>query len=186
MCAITRYKAATCLLVAFLGVPIVRAAAQSQEPELIQQLTAKSPAVRRQAAEQLGPERIGELEPGLALRATLIAAHDTDSRIRERAMGGLSLLATAAANGIGTSNSSNVSDLLESRELRRTLERLVSGDPVVDVAVAASVPLMLVFGDDPGGFGAGADSVPDFRYVSYRCSQQRLARGRVSAEGSRP
>jgi hypothetical protein len=37
------------------------------------------------------------------------------------------------------------------------------------------------------GFGAGIpDSVPDFKYVSYRCSQQRLARGRVSAEGTRP
>lgn len=128
----------------------IHAAQVEPVPALIRQLTSESPAVRREAVRQLEPGRIGQLEPTLAIQATLIAAQDSDAWIQQTALGGLGWLTSVFGRGdTAASDSAVTRAIAESPDLRPTLERIMSNDPNVEVVIGASVPLMLAFGTDP-------------------------------------
>lgn len=119
-----------------------------QVPALIRQLSSESLNVRRDAVKQLEPQRIGELEPQLAVDAVLLAVQDTDAKIRQTALGGLGLLTSAMVDA-ATPESPVAIAIAESPKLRSALESVIADDSNVDVVVAASIPLMAAFGRDP-------------------------------------
>ena len=141
------------LLLALAGPP-------PAEPELVRRLSSPSLDVRRAAVRELDPERIAQLEPAVAVRAAVVAAADADARIRQTALGGLALLTALTVDRATASSASGVADAIRaSRELRPTLERALRHDPDVDVAVAAAMPFMMVFGADAAAEAAVLDRV---------------------------
>ena len=132
---------------ACLGMLAVNAKQTEEVPSLIHQLSSTSRAIRHEAVRQLEPRYIGQLDPQLAVRAALLAAMDSDSKIRETALGGLGFLTSLMIHG---TNAAPIAKAIEeSDELRPTLEGIVREDPNVAVVIAASIPLMTVFGADP-------------------------------------
>lgn len=145
-------------IVACIGVCAVGAEQVVQGPALMRQLSSESLAVRLEAVGQLEPQRIGQLEPQIAIRAALLAAKDSDAKIRETALGGLGLLTSLLVDGGTVGQESPIAEAItESLELRPTLESVVMDDPNVDVVIAASIPLMTVFGTDPKAEGIVLD-----------------------------
>lgn len=146
--AVVRY-----MLSALAGCLLYQLAAAEQEAsknDLLQRLTSTELAQRRDAARELGPQRIGELAPGLAVQAVVVAAQDSDARIRESALGGLAVLSltvpTAKSNPTAAAFAREIQG---SSELRPLLERIVAHDPATEVALAASAPFMSLYGSDP-------------------------------------
>jgi len=125
------------------------ATADSTECDLICRLSSPRLAVRTDAVRELHPDRIGDLEPDFAVRAVLLAIQDSDPKIRRAALGGLSLLTAAVAVTVSPLAEAVARSLHSSSELRPALELIVSKDPSIDVAVAASSPLMALYGSDP-------------------------------------
>lgn len=133
-----------------VGVCAVGAEEVAQVPPLIQQLSSESLDVRREAARQFEPNRIGQLDPQLAVRAALIAAKDADPWIRGTTLAGLGLLTASMVDGGAVPTGSRVAEAINaSPELRPTLEGIVRDDPSIDVVLTASVPFMTIFGKDP-------------------------------------
>src|SRR5687768_5577129 len=82
----------------FAGWTLLSASVTAQvtsESDLLGRLSSPNVAERREAARSLDPEKIGNLEPELAVRAVLMAAQDTDPSVRQWALGGLAILAAA-------------------------------------------------------------------------------------------
>src|SRR5688572_13013946 len=132
----------------------------TSESDLLGRLSSPNVAERREAARSLDPEKIGNLEPELAVRAVVMAAQDTDPSVRQWALGGLAILA-AAVRIADTNASAGAFEhaMHSSPELRPLLERIVTEDPCVEVAIAASVPFMVLFGSDPAAEALVLDRV---------------------------
>lgn len=122
----------------------------TSEPDLLDRLSSPNLAERREAARSLDVEKIGNLEPELAVRAVLMAAQDTDPEVREWALGGLGILAAAVRVADASASAAIFAQAMPpSAELRPLLERIINQDPSVEVVIAASAPFMVLFGSDP-------------------------------------
>lgn len=126
------------------------AAQVKSKSDLLDRLSSPSLAERREAVRSLDAEKIGNLEPELAVKAILMAAQDTDPSVREWALGGLGILAAAARTAnTNPSAAAFVQAIHASAELRPLLERIITEDPSAEVVLAASAPFMALYGSDP-------------------------------------
>lgn len=130
-------------LAAWLLAESLLADSNQNESDLISRLSSPDVAVRTEAARSLQPERIGYLEPELAIRAVLLAMQDSDPYIRKTALGGLGLVTAALIPGNPIPKAAAFAEAMDaSPQLRPTLERIVAEDPDIDVSVGASLPYM--------------------------------------------
>lgn len=138
------------ILIGFITVVLIAPSAHSTGSDLLARLSSPNLAERREAARSLDVEKIGNLEPDLAVRAVLMAAQDTDPTVREWALGGLGLLVRAAREPDANTYAAMYAQAMPpSPELRPLLERIISADPSIEVVIAASAPFMVLFGSDP-------------------------------------
>ena len=137
-------------LVGFIAVVLIAPSAHATEFDLLDRLSSPNLAERREAARSLDVEKIGHLEPELAVRAVLMAAQDTDPTVRQWALGGLGILALAVRNPDMSASAALFAQAMPPPpELRALLERIINEDPSAEVVNAASAPYMVLFGSDP-------------------------------------
>ena len=129
-------------LVGFIAVVLIAPSAHATEFDLLDRLSSPNLAERREAARSLDVEKIGHLEPELAVRAVLMAAQDTDPTVRQWALGGLGILALAVRNPDMSASAALFAQAMPPPpELRALLERIINEDPSAEVVV--------LFGSDP-------------------------------------
>jgi hypothetical protein len=137
-------------LILLLAACSISAGTNEKEVDLLSKLSSSDVAVRAEAARSLHAERIGDLDPDLAIRAVLVAVQDSDPYIRRAALGGLGLVTAALIPGNPNPKVAAFAEAIEaSRELRPMLERIIAEDPDIDIAVGASLPFMTLYGSDP-------------------------------------
>lgn len=137
-------------LILLLAACSISAGTNEKEVDLLSKLSSSDVALRAEAARSLHPERIGDLDPDLAIRAVLVAVQDSDPYIRRAALGGLGLVTAALIPGNPNPKAAAFAEAIEaSRELRPMLERIIAEDPDIDIAVGASLPFMTLYGSDP-------------------------------------
>jgi len=148
-----RRTSARCLLPILTGSLLCQFAGahgNASESDLLDRLESTELSQRRDAVRELGPDRIGKLQPGLAIEAVIVAAQDSDARIRESALAGLAVLSLTVR--AATSNSAAAAfarEIQESRQVRPLLERILTTDQNSGVALAASTAFMSLYGSDP-------------------------------------
>lgn len=174
------------LVACLLSGPLLGSATEN-ESDLLTVLSSPDVTVRAEAVRNLHPQRIGDLEPELAIRAVLLATQDSESQIRRAALGGLGLLSAAVAAGNTNPETVALAQAIHtSRELRPMLEKIVAEDPSIDVAVTASLPFMALYGSDPAAEAIlldRADKAPSA--VDRVTLMSNLEGGGIDGEGTR-
>lgn len=140
------------------------------EPPVVIGLLSPEPTVRSQAARELLPPRIFELDAPVSVRASMIALRDADPWIRQAGLGGLALLLSSDRAQTPTNGSQRVmtSRIRAERGLHEQLIQLVRDDVSADVAVAAATPLMLAFGENTSSAAAILDRVDSLDSIRHR------------------